>query len=255
MTIPDADLDSTRAALAPTLEATASILPWLAKPQEPRFPPELAARWQGAARRLADAWAGRLGSGHKDIRPAVFALCAVALELQDADCLAMSEALATATDRLEAPDSLDDARLVSSLSAAIDSLSEPGCLEHLAFPDRARHFTTRLQRAATTLPGSSVRSPALDKLFMAEARECLEQMNEALAALPPDAYALKERAAHLARQAEALELATIALGAGQLVRLLTLRAGESVDLDSPATRSRAQSLITALSEAVSAIDS
>lgn len=253
MTIPDADLDSTRAALAPTLEATASILPWLAKPREPRFPPELAARWQSTCQRLAEAWAGRLGTGFRDIRPAVFALCAIALELKDANSLQFSEALATATDRLEASDSLGDARLVAALSSAIDCLAEAGSLEHEAFPERASHFAARLQQVADARAIPLARSPALDRLFVGEARECLEQMADALAALPPDAYSLKSNASRLAHQAEALELEAIASTAGQLVRLLTLRAGESVDLEAPVTRSQAETLVEALADAVAAL--
>lgn len=253
MTIPDADLDSTRAALAPTLEATASILPWLAKPREPRFPPELAARWADACRRLGEAWNGRHGGGFKDIRPAVFALCAAALDLKDGDCLGLSEALASATDHLESPDSLGNARLVAALSATVDSLGEPEGVEHPAFPERARHFARRLHDAATARPGPLARSAALDRLFVTEARECLEKMSEALAALPPDAYGLKSAAAHLAHQAEMLELPAIAATGGELVRLLTLRAGESVDLENPVTRSTAETLLAALEETVAAL--
>src|SRR5690349_17794701 len=100
--VPDEhELEETRSALAPTLEATAAILPLLAKPKELRFPPELAKRWQTVCGRLAVAWSERHGDGLADLRPAVFELCSVALELGDRDCLRLAEALASATDRLE----------------------------------------------------------------------------------------------------------------------------------------------------------
>lgn len=250
--LPDADREAAQAALAPTLEATASILPLLAKTREPRFPPDMAARWLAVAQRLGAAWSDRHGSGFMDVRPAVFALFDVALALKDADCLALAEALASATDRLDEPDSLADGRLVASLSAAIDVLQDPGGLEHPAFGERARHFTGRLTSAATAADPHA-RSPALDRLFVGEARECLEQIGESLAALPPDPYGLKSAASHLARQAELLELPEIAAQAGQLVRLMTLRAGESVDLDAADTRSQAEALLAALTTAVDAL--
>jgi len=253
MAASDAELDAARAALAPTLEATASILPWVAKPPEPRFPPEPAGRWQATSVRLAAAWADRPGPGLADLRPAIFALCSIAIELADSDCLRLSEALASATDRLETPGSLDDARLVTSLSAVIECLAEPGNLEHEAFSERARHFTARLQRCAAPQAGPLVRSNALERIFLIEAGECLEQMNDALDALPPDAYGLKTAAARLARQAGMLELEDIVTTAGELVRLLTLRAGESVDLEAAAVRDRARSLVDQLDGAIAAI--
>lgn len=51
--IPEKDLEETRAALAPTLEATAAILPWLAKPQPLRFDEKLNQRWIAACDSLA----------------------------------------------------------------------------------------------------------------------------------------------------------------------------------------------------------
>ena len=61
--IPEHELEETRAALAPTLEATAAILPWVARPKKPRFDAKLNARWIAAGRRLAAAWSARHGGG------------------------------------------------------------------------------------------------------------------------------------------------------------------------------------------------
>lgn len=250
--IPDTEREAAQAALAPTLDATASILPLLAKTREPRFSPDLGARWLAAARRLGAAWGDRYGAGFEDIRPAIFALIDIALLLKDGDCLALAEALATAADRLDEPESLGDGRLVAGLSAAIDIIQDPGGLEHPAFFERARHFTARLTCAATTAD-SHARSAALDRLFVGEARECLEQAAAAMAALPPDPFSLKSAASRLSKQAELVELPEIATQAGQLVRLMTLRAGESVDLDAADMREQVESLLAELTTAVDAI--
>lgn len=250
MTIPDADLEETRAALKPTLDATASILPWVAKPRPPRFAPQLAERWQAAWSQLAAAWSERHGTGFAAIRPGVFELCAVALELHDPDCLHLSESLATATDRLDGAEGLGDAVLVAAITAAIECFSQGDSLEHDAFPERVRHFASRLERCARASGQPVVRSPVLDRLFAEEGRECVERMRDAALALPPDAYALKAAAADLNRVAEAMELDAIALIASRLVRLLTLRAGEHLDLEAQATRQAAEALIAALEKAI-----
>lgn len=250
--VPDEDeLEETRSALAPTLDATAAILPWLAKPKELRFPPELAKRWQAVCGRLAIAWLERHGDGLADLRPAVFELCSVALELGDRECLHLTEALASATDCLEAGGL--DARLAAALSATFECLAEDNGLEHVSFPERARHFAARLERCSDPQDGPAARSAVLDRLFVIEATECMERMREALAMLPPDPYAMKLAAGDVARQAESLELDDIAAIAIRLNRLLTLRAGEHVDLDASETRSAAESLIVDLEKAIAAI--
>lgn len=251
MDFPEADLDETRAALAPTLAATSAILPWVKTPRQPRFAPASAERWQAVCDRLAGAWSERHGDGLARLRPAVFELYAVALELGDLDCLRLTEALASATDRLEAGDL--DIRLAAALSAALECLGEADALEHEAFPERARHFAARLQRCADRPDSAPARSPVLDRLFVGEAAECLERMREALAVLPPDAYSLKLAASELGRQAETLELDAIAALASRLVGLLTLRAGEHVDLEAPTTRSAVEALIAELEKAVGTV--
>lgn len=251
MDLDEAELEETRAALAPTLEATASILPWVAKPMPPRFAPELAKRWQAVCGRLAGAWSERHGGGLARLRPAVFELCAVALELGDLDCLRLSEAFASATDRLEAGGL--DARLAAAISATLECLGEDNGLEHAAFAERARHFAARLESCADPQSGSRLRSAVLDRLFAGEAGECLERMHESLAMLPPDAYGIKLAASEVARLAETLEFDEVAALAGRLIRLLTLRAGEHVDLEAGETRGKAEALIAELEKAVAAV--
>ncbi len=252
MSVPESDFKESRAVLAPTLEATASILPLLAKPREPRFPPAKTAIWEAGWSALKLAWNDRHGRGFAALRPAVFQLCAAALELKDGDCLALSEALATATDRLDEPEGLSLAHLSAAITATIECLAEEAALEHAAFPQRARYFASRLERAADkreALP----RSPVLDRLFAEDARECLERMRGACAALPPDPHGLKAAAADLARVAEALDLSAIALTAGRLVRMMTVRAGEHVDLDEPETRDSTLALISEIGEQLAAM--
>lgn len=98
--IPEDDLAESRAALAPTLDATAAILPWVAKPRPARFDPTLNERWIAAGastKPRSDRHSLRGGRS----RPAIFKLYAVALDTADSDCLRLGEALASAADRLE----------------------------------------------------------------------------------------------------------------------------------------------------------
>lgn len=245
--IPEKDLEETRAALAPTLEATAAILPWLAKPQPLRFDEKLNQRWIAACDSLAQAWSGRHSNEGSAVRSAIFALYGVALETADADCLRLGEALASAADQLErttAP------RLIAALSATIECLGEPGGLEHKVFAERARHFAQRLEATLTVRPEAGERSAVLDHLFAEEAREHIEQMHDALAALPPDAYALKSAAAQIAQQAEHLELYGIMHQGRQLADLV----GGELDLDNDATRRRINESLHQLTAAIALID-
>jgi len=245
--IPEKDLEETRAALAPTLDATAALLPLLNRPKPPRFPPELNERWQAACQRLREAWSERNGPGAEGIRPAIFALFAIALECRDVDCLRLGEALAGACDRLEAE--TVPARTIAALSACIECLNEPGGLEHAAFAERARHFAGRLEASAA--PCASERSEVLDRLFVGETEERIERLHDALDALPPDAYALKTEAFELAQQAEHLELWGIVHLARQLS---TLVASHSDDLETETTRQQLLAVLHDLALATAAVN-
>lgn len=254
---PDDTQEEARAALAPTLEATAAILPWVARPRKPRFPPALAKRWQALGERLADLWQERHEAGLAGLRPAVFELYAAALDLGDADCLRLAEALASASDRLEARERAEDPRLTAALAATFECLGLADSLEHPAFPERARHFAERLERCAdprnVLAAGPQTRTPTIDRLFVEEAGEWLEHMHEAFAALPPDAYAIKVATEEMACLAETLDLDDISALAGRLIRLLTPKAGEDVDLDEGRTRHATLALLTELESAVAGI--
>lgn len=246
--IPEDDLEETRAALAPTLEATAAILPWLAKPRPPRFDSALNRRWIEAGQRLAAAWSNRHSQGTDDVRPAIFALYGVALETADAGCLRLGEALASAADHLEQREL--PPRLIAALTACIESLGEAGGLEHEAFAARSEHFAQRLEAALAVPLTAGERSPVLDRLFADEARERIAQMREALLVLPPDAYALKSEAAQIAQQAEHLELYGIMEQARQLAGLVD----GALDLDNPETRHGIEARLHELSAALAALD-
>lgn len=246
--IPEHELEETRAALAPTLEATAAILPWVAKPNKLRFDPKLNERWITAGKRLAAAWSERHGNGAGDIRPAIFDLYAIALETSDADCLRLGEALASASDRLEESDAAT--RLIAALSATIECLCDDEGIEHPAFAERAKHFAGRLE-ATVSAPDAGERSALLDQLFVDEAHEQIQLMRDALAALPPDAYALATESLKLAQQAELLEIWGIMHMARHLSETITENAA---DLDSATVREALESELTELSNAISTVN-
>jgi hypothetical protein len=248
------DIEETRAALAPTLEATASILPWVGKSEKTRFPPEAAKRWQEICDRLAVCWFERHEGGLAGLRPVVFELYAAALELGAPECLRIAEALASATDRLEPDGDVSHPRLVAALTATLESLSIPGSLDQEAFPDRVRHFADRLEHCADPQNADQVRSPVLDRLFAAEAQDCLERIHDALTALPADVYGIRVAAEDIAHLAEPLDLDDISALSSHLVRLLTPKPGERLDLDASETRlATVQALVAELEKSVSTV--
>jgi len=244
--IPEDDLAGTRAALAPTLAATAAILPWLAKERPPRFATELNQRWITAAGNLAAAWSARQGEDWGVLRQAVFALYAVALDSRDADCLALGEALASAADRLDA--GVATGHLRAALSATTECFAEATGLEHEAFPQRARHFARRLL-AAVEQASDQQRSPLIDRLFAAEVSERLALMREALDALPPDAVMIKGEALLIAEQAEQIEL----YGLMDLARQIAVGIDAAIDLEHAANRIAIADAMSDLNSAVAVI--
>ncbi len=248
--LPPETLDATRAALEPTLRAVADILPLVVEAREPRFPPELSRRWQACCERLVQSWAERYCGGMADFRPAVFELCALAVELGDGDCLRLSEALASASDWLEDPRHREEPRLLAALSAACEGLVIDNGLEHPLFPERAAHLTRRLNHCLQPGAGSDAGNPVLLRIFVDEVQERLEWMHEALQLLPPDAYALKTAAEEIVRLAEPLELYDLIDRARLLIVRLTPRGGDPLDLDEPETRAHVLDRIALLESAV-----
>ncbi len=249
--LPGDELEETRAALAPTLDATAAILPWVAKPRALRFDSKLNARWVEAFSRLTKAWSGRHGEDGHDLRPAIFALYGIALETADADCLHLGEALASAADQLEITPGAP--MLLAAMSAATESLGDTEGLEHVLFPERARYSSSRLEQAITAANSGSKRSSALDQLFVSEAGERLERMRDALDVLPLDAYALKLEANELAQHAEQLELFGIVHLCREFLRQFPV-GGEAEILDTPGFRDLCLTNLAALTKAIAAVN-
>lgn len=202
--IPDKDLADTRAALAPTLDAMASILPWVGKSQPLRFSPELNKRWQAACADLSERWSGRAQHGPAAIRPAVFALLGIAIETADTDCLHLGETLATVADHLE--HELPAPRLVAALTATLEALIDEGGLENPLLAGRARHFSQRLEVALQPSNKPGERSDVLDALFVEDADERVARMHEALDVLPIDVYALELETSGLIQGAEQIDM-------------------------------------------------
>lgn len=246
--IPEHELEETRAALAPTLEATAAILPWVTKPRKARFDPRLNERWIAAGKGLSAAWSGRHGAGADQVRPAIFCLYTVAIETADADCLRLGEALASAADRLE--ETTPSSRLIAAMTAAIECLGETAGLEHAAFTERATHFAGRLE-ATIAAPAANERSALLDQLFVDESHEQIQWMRDALAALPPDTDTLSTETLKLAEQAELLEIWQVMHQARQLSESISQHAA---DLDNSAVRTQLENQLNGLSRAIAAVN-
>lgn len=246
--IPEKDLEETRAALAPTLQKIASILPWLSKPKELRFDPELNERWIKASKQLAAVWSDRFNDGEEKLRPAIFALYSLALECKDPDSLRLGEALASAADHLE--DTTPTPRLIAALSATIESLVDNEGLEHPTFSERANHFSHRLDEVSANTGIAPGRSATLDRIFASEAAERLERMQDALALLPPDGYALKAEAVELAQEAQAAELFGIMHIARQIAEATNTRASE---LDNEDVRQLIENRLTQLTGMIATV--
>ena len=202
--LPDDDIEKTRTALAPTMDAMTSILPWVGKSQPVRYPEELNKRWQSACKALADCWSTRGRSDPAAIRPDVYALLGIAIETGDADCLQLGETLASVADYLE--HNPPGNRLSAALTASTEALLDEGGLENPLLGERIRHFSSRLDAAMrpSTKPGE--RSDVLDRLFVQDSEERLQRMHEALEVLPIDVYALELEASELIQHAEQIEM-------------------------------------------------
>lgn len=245
------ELVETRAALAPTLAATAAILRWVSKPQPVRFPPELNTRWQAACQDLAERWAARHTQGTTSIRPVVFTLLSIALETADVVCLRLGEALASATDRLESGPPA--ARLLAALSATSEALLEPGGLENSAFIGRAQHFAQRLESSLRPSNKPGERSDILDNLFVHDSEERLERMREALIVLPIDVYALQIENQEMIQQAQEIDMYGIVHLGRQLANYVALM-DESGEEEQDRARDEISALLDTMASALAAVN-
>ena len=249
--IPDKDLDGTRAVLAPTLEATAAILPWVAKPQPVRFPPELNKRWESACKTLSECWLKRQTDGPAPVRAAIFALLGIAIESHDVDCLHLAEALASAAEKLD--EEPVPARVAAALMATSEALLDEGGLENPHFVERARHFAQRLESTLMPSRKPGVRSDVLDNLFVDDTRERLERMYDALAVLPIDVYALHSEAAEMIQQAEQIEMWGIYHLARQLESFVA-QLGDASEQVQDQARAEIDNLLHVISGALNAVN-
>lgn len=245
------DLEETRAALAPTLEATAAILPWVNKPQPVRFPPELNQRWEAACKELAERWAQRHLEGATRIRPGIFALLGIALETGDVDCLRLGEALASVADRLE--DGPPGARLLAAITATCEALLEPNGLENSGFSSRAQHFAQRLENCAQPSNKPGERSDVLDTLFVHDSEERLERMREALIVLPIDVYALQIESRELVQQAQEIDMYGIVHLGRQLANYVA-QMHETGDAEQDRAREEISALLDTIASALAAVN-
>lgn len=248
---PEENLEETNAAMASALEATAAILPWLSKPKQARFPADLNQRWVIACQRLQSTWSDRHVNGEQDVRSAIFALYGLTLESADIECMRLGEALASATDCLD--QGQPPPRIIAALSGCIECLNDSEGLEHPAFAERVTHFAVRLERSISAAGEIGERSSVIDRLFVAETHERLERMHDALAALPPDAYALLNETGELLQHAEHLALHGIVHAVRKLLKALQL-AGKHNSLESEAIRTHILLQLAELDQLNDAVD-
>jgi hypothetical protein len=245
------ELEGTRAALAPTLEAAAAILPWVKKPQPLRFPPELNTRWQAACQALAERWAERHQRGDTVIRPAIFSLLGIALESGDIDCLRFGETLASVADRLEA--GAAGTRLVAAITATSEALQEANGLENSGFIGRIQHFTQRLESSLQPSNKPGERSDVLDNLFVHDSEERLERMREALLVLPIDVYALRLECQEMIEQAQEIDMFGIIHLGRQLANYVALM-GEAGEEEQERARDEISALLDTIAMALAAVN-
>lgn len=202
--ISDDDIEKTRNALSPTMDAMATILPWISQSQVARFSPELNKRWQDACRALAASWNEHAKVEPAAIRPAVFTVLGVAIETSDPDCLRLAETLASVADHLEHQP--PGSRLKAAMSGTTEALIDEGGLENPHLVERMRHFTARLEGALRPSSKPGERSDVLDRLFVQDSEERVARMHEALEVLPIDVYAIELETVELIHHAEQIEM-------------------------------------------------
>ncbi len=143
---PVADKEATDP-MAAVLAQTASILPFVAQAQLPRFSENATEVWQSATHALLKGWGVRYQAGWSEFRSAVFGLCGAALTMGEPAFLRLSEALASASDRVD-DDFEPPGHLVAAIAAFMECLDEKEFLEHKALYERLDLFATRLEKAA-----------------------------------------------------------------------------------------------------------
>ena len=175
--------------LGATLSVTAELLPLFAGSRPVRYDAEQVARWLGAARHLDDAWhqAGRHGIA--PARRAATELVGMALDLGDAACLRLAEALATAVGCAEDPAWREDPDLRAAIAAGLELAVERDGPNLPAFDRRSRAVADRLARVEDALRTATAARRASDRhmMFADRARRQVIAARGALQSTPPDA--------------------------------------------------------------------
>lgn len=207
--------------LAPTLAATAAILPLMAQMHPARFEETQRVPWDEATKELAVAWGNYNPEHYDSLRHAIFQILEAALLLEHPAPLKLAESLASITDLLEiAPPSLHQQ---AALTACVELMIEPGFLEHDALTERVEQLAKRLETC------NDSRSHPLDQLFAKEAGEDIELMRNALDKVPPDIEALVECINHIQQLAEPLELGCLSLSTFRFAEILSEFTPEILD--------------------------
>lgn len=177
--------------LGATLSVTAELLPLFAGSRPVRYGAEQVARWQGAARHFDDAWHLMGRHGIAPVRHAATELVGIALDLGDAACLRLAEALATAIGCAEDPAWREDPELRAAVAAGLELAVERDGPNLPAFDRRSRTVAERLARVEDSLRAAMATRRASDRqqAFADEARRHVTAARAALQATPPAAIA------------------------------------------------------------------
>ena len=221
--------------LGATLGVTAELLPLFAGAQPPRYSDEQVGRWRAAARHLDDAWHRLPREGVAPCRQAATALLAVALELGDAACLRLAEALATGIGCAEDPAFRDEANLRAAMAAALELAAEREGPNLAAFDRRSRALAERMATTEEALraAANANRVDARNQAFVRAARSHLAAARQAQTAA--DAAALATAIAWFAEDH----------GCGNVLALrgLAVLAGQRQAALPPAVAAAAQALV------------
>jgi hypothetical protein len=234
--------------LAPMLEATAAVLPFLqGGEKKKRFTAAQRADWDIAARLFCAVWRVRQSKpqGWQALRQAVVLLLEGALPLEHPAPMKLAEALAEALDAQDTREGPPPARLIAAFSATAELLGakddSADFLEHEALDARIEQLAARLGKALSDAP-----SETLFALFVREALPEIEEMVLAMDAMPPDVLSLADAAERLAALCQPLELAALAHTARRFGE--TALALGAATLDADPARSEALGLIQGLQD-------
>lgn len=183
--------------LGATLSVTAELLPLFAGQQPARYSDDQVATWRAGARHLDDSWHQVGRHGVAPARRAATQLVGRALQLGDAACLRLAEALATAVGCAEDPRWREDPDLRAALAAGLELAGEPQGPNLPAFDRRSRTIAERLAKVEHSLRCATAMRRSGDRLqhFTDLARHRLLAAQRALHCAPPEpAAALAELA-------------------------------------------------------------